>query len=52
MRVQYAYHAEHEWELSLFTNDIVEVINEFAEEEVVKELQLLTAKKQLYLLNG
>ena len=32
MRVLYAYKAEHEWELNLFINDVVEVINEFAEE--------------------
>jgi len=29
-----------------------ETLEQFAEEEVVKELQLLTSKKQLYLLNG
>lgn len=28
------------------------LINQFEEEEIVKEMQLLTAKKQLYLLNG
>lgn len=29
-----------------------ELIQEFAEEPIMRELQLLTAKKQLYLLNG
>ena len=32
MRVLYAYRPEHEWELSLFINDVVEVIEEFADE--------------------
>ena len=33
LKALYPYRAEHDWELTFYANDVIEVVNEFADED-------------------